>query len=123
MKPGRPVTLPANIEAALEAVFGQRVSDVRVIERSLFARMHLGANAATTRRGHIYLRGSAADFFGNPTLLLHEYCHVLKQWNPGRLTVWGYLMESLRRGYWKNCFEVEAREFADLHRDELHRLL
>jgi hypothetical protein len=29
----------------------------------------------------------------------------------------------MRRGYWNNQFEVEARQFADEHRDRLHWLL
>lgn len=85
--------------------------DVRVLEHSLFARLHLGA-VATTRRRRIYLRGAAADFFANPALLLHEYCHVLRQWETGELTAWRYLLEWWRRGYCANRFEVEARAFA-----------
>jgi hypothetical protein len=34
-----------------------------------------------------------------------------------------YLGECLRRGYWNNRFEVEARAFADAHLAQLHRLL
>ncbi len=85
---------------------------MRVIEHSWFARLH-GPAVATTRRGRIYLRGSAAEFFANPWLMLHEYCHVITQWQPGSLTVARYLGECLRRGYWNNRFEVEARAFAD----------
>ena len=71
---------------ALEEILATPVDHVRVIEHSWFARLH-GRAVATTRRGRIYLRGSAADFFGNPALLLHEYCHVIHQWQPGTLTV------------------------------------
>jgi hypothetical protein len=78
---------------------------------------------ATTRRAHIYLRGSAADFFADPVLMLHEYCHVVRQWQPGTLTVPRYLMECLRRGYWNNRFEIEARAFAAFHVQRLHTLL
>jgi hypothetical protein len=105
------VPLPAEIEAPLHALFGDGARRVRVIENSLFARLHAGA-VATTRRGRIYLAGSAADFFADPSLMLHEYCHVLLQWEPGRLTSAKYVLEWLRRGYWDNRFEVEAREFA-----------
>ena len=77
----------------------------------------------TPRRNRIYLRGSAGDFFSNSSLLLHEYCHVILQWQPGRLTVRGYLLECLRRGYWNNRFEIEAREFAARHVATLHGLL
>jgi hypothetical protein len=107
----RIVPLPSDVEAALGALFGAGVSDVRIIEHSLFARLHPGA-IATTRRGTIFLAGAAADFFANPSLLLHEYCHVMTQWGPGRLTSLGYVLEWLKRGYWDNRFEIEAREFA-----------
>jgi hypothetical protein len=107
----RVVPLPGKLEAPLAGLFGDGVRQVRIIEYSLFARLHAGA-VATTRRGTIYLRGSAADFFANPSLLLHEYCHVLMQWDPGRLTSANYVLEWIRRGYWDNRFEVEAREFA-----------
>jgi Domain of unknown function (DUF4157) len=107
----RVVPPPREVEAPLITLFGEAVREVRVIEHSLFARLHLGA-VATTRRGTIYLRGSAADFFANPALVLHEYCHVLRQWGSGRLTSAGYLLECVKRGYWHNRFEVEAREFA-----------
>lgn len=122
MKIGRPVPVPEVVRAALETIFGERIGHVRVIEYSLFARLH-GCNSATTRRRRIYLNGSAADFFQNPWLMLHEYCHVLKQWEPGTLTVRRYVIESARRGYWNNRFEIEAREFADIHRDRLRAML
>lgn len=108
---GRPVAPPSHVRAALEALFGSSVDHVLVIEHSLFARLH-GRAIATTRRSRIYLRGSAADFFDDPTLVLHEYCHVLKQWEPGALTTFRYVLEWMRRGYWDNRFEIEARAFA-----------
>jgi hypothetical protein len=110
------------VKASLELLFGEPVQHVRIIEHSLFVRLH-GRAIATTRRRRIYLRGSAAEFFQNPWLMLHEYCHVLKQWEPRTLTLSRYVMECLRRGYWNNHFEVEARQFADAHRDRLHTLL
>ena len=119
---GRVVPAPPAVSAALESVLRERVDRVRVIEHSLFARIH-SCDHATTRRRRIYLRGSAADFFRNPALMLHEYCHVLKQWEPRRLTVWRYLLESLRQGYWNNRFEIEARAFAVAHRERLEATL
>ncbi|HEY5102556.1 MAG TPA: hypothetical protein VII70_07220 [Steroidobacteraceae bacterium] len=107
----RVVPLPCEVEPALCALFGAGVSKVRIIEYSFFARLHPGA-VATTRRGTIYLRGAGADFFANPSLLLHEYCHVMTQWGTGRLTSLRYVLEWLKRGYWDNRFEIEAREFA-----------
>jgi hypothetical protein len=114
---GRQVAPPPNIQAALASFFGNDVAHVRIIEHSWFARLHLRATA-TTRRRRIYLRGSAATFFNDPALMLHEYCHVLKQWEPGLLTTARYVGEWLRKGYWDNRFEIEAREFAA---DNLYR--
>jgi hypothetical protein len=116
------VVVPAEVSRALETLLGEPVTHVAVIEHSWLARLHLRAHA-TTRRGHIYLRGEAAAFFANPWLLLHEYWHVIRQWQPGRLSVGRYLAECLRRGYWNNRFEVEARAFADAHAARLHALL
>jgi hypothetical protein len=114
---GRKVPVPAYVRASLEPLFGRAVDDVQVIERSLFAWLHIRA-VATTRRRRIYLRGDAESFFDDPKLVLHEYFHVLKQWEPRELSVWKYLIETFRRGYWDNRFEIAAREFAD---DENYR--
>jgi hypothetical protein len=122
MRFGRRVAIPSTVGSALELIFGEPVSHIRVIEHSLFARFHGNMNA-TTRRGRIYLRGSAADFFDDPTLVLHEYCHVIQQWQPRKLTVFRYLVESARRGYRNNGFEIEARAFADAHRARFEQLL
>jgi hypothetical protein len=107
---GRVVGIPRRISNALTVVFGPGVERVRLVEHSLFARLH-GA-LATTRRRCIFLRGSAANFFADPGLMLHEYCHVLLQWETGRLTTLRYVFELIKRGYWANRFEVEARKFA-----------
>lgn len=112
MKPGREATLPDSLRTALEGVLGEPVAHVRVIEHSLYARLHHRA-IATTRRRRIYLRGSAREFFADPRLLLHEYFHVLKQWESGDLTLLRYCREWLRHGYWNNRYEVEARTFAE----------
>ena len=122
MRAGREARVPEEVSLALERLLGMRIGHVKVIEHSRFARLH-GRAVATTRSRRIYLRGTAEEFFGNPWLMLHEYCHVLLQWQPGTLTVPRYVLECLRRGYWNNRFEVEAREFADLHVAQLHALL
>lgn len=111
---GRAVALPASVADCLEEAFGENVRHVQIFEHSLFARLHIRA-VATTRTRRIYLRGSGADFFDNPWLMLHEYCHVIKQWESRDLTTPRYLLECLRHGYWNNRFEVQAREFADTH--------
>jgi hypothetical protein len=112
---------PPEVLAALCEIFGEEVAHVRVIERSAYARLHAGARA-TTRRNRILLRGSADCFWRDPDLVLHEYFHVLRQWQPRRLTLFRYVLEWLRRGYWRNRFEIEAREFAALHRERLRQL-
>ena len=122
MKVGRRVALPGSLRTALEAVFAEPVSHVLIIEYSLFVRLHRGA-IATTRRRRIYLRGSAQEFFDDPWLVLHEYCHVLKQWEPGDLTIARYCVEWVRHGYWNNRFEVEARAFADRYLHTLRAVL
>jgi hypothetical protein len=114
--------LPETVSTSLEVLFDGPVDHIQVFENSLFVRFH-GRAIATTRRRRIYLRGSAAEFFDNPWLMLHEYCHVIKQWEPRTLTISSYLAECLRRGYWNNRFEVEARAFADAHAPRLRSML
>jgi hypothetical protein len=113
---------PPPLRAALQEIFGEPVDHVRVVEHSLYARLHFGARA-TTRRNRILLRDSAAAFWGDPDLVLHEYFHVLRQWQPRRLTIPRYLIESLLRGYWLNRFEIEARQFAATHSAALQKRL
>ena len=121
LRAGREAAIPEAVSGALEQLLGERIGHVKVIEHSWFARLH-GA-FATTRLERIYLRGSADEFFSDPWIMLHEYCHVLRQWQTGSLTVPRYLIECLRHGYWNNRFEVEAREFADLNVASLRALL
>jgi Domain of unknown function (DUF4157) len=117
--PGR---LPDHVRGALEAIFGEPVEGVRIRPQSFYARLHFGASA-TTRRNRILLRGPLEVFLLNPDLMLHEYFHVLRQWAPRRLSIWAYLIESLRRGYWDNVFEVEARAFVAEHLPRFKALL
>jgi hypothetical protein len=120
MMTGRTVSLPLAVANELRAIFGEPVEHVRVIEHSVYARLHLGA-CATTRRNRILLRDSADAFWGDADLVLHEYFHVLRQWQTRQLTIWRYMVEWIRHGYWHNRFEVEARKFAALHCDRLRR--
>ena len=78
---GRRVLMPEFVRIGLAKFFGDDVARVEVIEHSFFARLHWNA-LATTRRRRIYLRGSAEDFFNDPGLMMHEYFHVMKQWEP-----------------------------------------
>ena len=122
MRTGHEAAVPEGVRSALERLLGTGIGHVKVIEHSRIARLH-GRAVATTRPRRIYLRGSAAEFFANPSLLLHEYCHVIRQWQPRELTLARYLLECLRRGYRNNRFEVEAREFAARRAARLHSLL
>jgi hypothetical protein len=122
MRAARVAVVPPEIRAALEQLLGESVAHVRVIEHSRYVRLH-GRALATTRPGRIYLRGGAAAFFADPRLMLHEYWHVIGQWERRTLTVPRYLLECLRRGYWNNRFEVEARDFAATHAGALRSLI
>lgn len=114
--------MPAAMRAALVELLGEEVDDVEIVEHSAYARLHLGARA-TTRRNRILLPGSTAEFFADPELVLHEYFHVLRQWNRGRMSVASYLAEWLRRGYFRNRYEHQARRFARLRRPALEASL
>ena len=82
---GRRAALPESVRSALANLFGDDIARVEVIENSFFAHLHWKA-VATTRRRRIYLRGSAEDFFNDPALMIHEFFHVMKQWEPRLLT-------------------------------------
>ena len=105
--------MPPALYSALVELLGDEVGEVEIVERSWYARLHFGARA-TTRRNRILLRGTAEEFFADPELVLHEYFHVLRQWNRGRLSIAWYLAEWLRRGYWHNRYERQARRYASL---------
>ena len=101
---------PKDVQLALESLFGCPVSQIKVIQYSIFVRFHWRA-IATTRPNRIYLRGSGKEFFSDGPLVLHEYFHVIRQWGTGDMTVMRYLVECFRRGYWDNRYEVEARDY------------
>jgi hypothetical protein len=114
--------MPARLRAALVELLGDDVDGVEIVERSWYARLHAGAQA-TTRRNRILLRGSADEFFADPALVLHEYFHVLRQWNTGRLSVAAYLREWLRSGYFGNRYERQARRYVALRLGALRERL
>ena len=123
---GTAVAVPEGIRSALRELLGEpapeAIDRTCVLEHSTFARLH-GRARATTRRRCIFVRGSGADFFADPALVLHEYCHVLLQWETGVLTMPRYMHECLRHGYWNNRYEVEARAFANRHLSQFRALL
>src|SRR2546430_12666645 len=83
-------------------VFFQAEDGIRALTVTGVQTCALPISVATTRRGRIYLSGSATEFFANPWLMLHEYCHVIRQWEAGTLTLARYAGEWLRHGYWKD---------------------
>jgi hypothetical protein len=107
--------LPGPLRERLLELFGPGIGEVRIVEYSWINALH-GWPLAVTRRNRIYLRWGLAEFAAHPQLVLHEYFHVIEQWNTGRLTAWRYLLQNLRRGYHANPYEMEARAFAAAHR-------
>ena len=116
----KPVVIPQGDLDALTRIFGCDCACVEVIESSRFAKLHFAT--ATTRRDRIYLACDLECFLHNPKLMLHEYYHVLRQWRTGELSVLRYVCESMRRGYWNNKFEIEARRFAAAHVAEFKKI-
>jgi hypothetical protein len=114
--------MPEGLRSVLHELFDDRVDDVEVVENSWYARLHRGARA-TTRRNRILLPGPASAFFDDPALVLHEYFHVLRQWNRGRLSIARYLAEWVRHGYWSNRYERQARRFVALRLPALREKL
>ncbi len=108
---GVPAEIPPALRALLVELFGEGVDDVQIFEHSFLNRLHFSPRAVT-RRNCIHLRGDLQAFWADPELVVHEYFHVLRQWSDGYLTVPRYVMESCARGYWNNCYEIEARAFA-----------
>ncbi len=93
------------------------IDSVNVIENSRWANFVSGFTelvtlgnyyiAATTQKDTIYLsvHTSAAMFFSDHELVLHEYYHVLMQWNNNRMNNFSYLVNSTK-------LENEASNFA-----------
>jgi hypothetical protein len=107
-----PHPVPAGILRALESVFSQPVGSVHISHRPLYVRLHGRRVRITTRRDRICLRCDLRDFLNDPELILHEYFHVLRQWNTGAMNRRRYLLELCRNGYVGNRYEIEARRFA-----------
>ncbi|ANB16288.1 RHS repeat-associated core domain-containing protein [Dokdonella koreensis] len=96
----------------LSKIFGESVSSVNVRNK-----MFVTNDFVTTRRNSIRLPPtlSVSEFFADQGLVLHEYYHVLRQWNTGQLTRRGYLREVSRSGSWAdgNRFEDAAKAFSE----------
>lgn len=110
--------IPAHVRKALAAIFDEPVDGVEIRVRPLYVRLHGRRVRVTTRPNQICMGCDMETFLGDPELMLHEYYHVLRQWNPGLMKRIGYLRECRRNGYVDNRYEVEARAFA---RENLRR--
>lgn len=66
---------------------------------------------AITMGNHIFLwNADRKTFLDTESWLKHELCHVRQFRHYGFFTfLWLYLIESVRKGYWENKFEKEAR--------------
>ncbi len=92
-----------------------RMTRLTIKENSIFARIaawKLGANQVAMVLGStIHLHGcTKSAFLSNTKWLRHEVAHV-HQWQKfGKLKfIYRYLIESLKKGYYNNRFEAEAR--------------
>ena len=95
----------------LEQIFGQSVAGVNVKNKTVVSNEWI-----TTRRNSIRLPPdfSTDEFFSRSDLVLHEYYHVLRQWNTGELSRAAYAAEFLRNGSADgNRFEDAANAFAN----------
>jgi hypothetical protein len=106
----REVAIPEDakygVEKTLEAKLGHAVNvdQIKVIENSKWANFVSGVKelisggsyivTATTQRDTIYLSShiTADQFFADPELLLHEYYHVVNQWNNGSMSNFSYIV-------------------------------
>ena len=87
----------------------------QIKENSIFAKLAAKklrkSNMAIVIGKTIYLYGSTKEnFLSNPKWLKHEVCHVKQFREHGFIPfLVKYLWESIRKGYYNNKYEVEAR--------------
>jgi hypothetical protein len=122
------VEVPDDIKFALETVLDQSIDGIEIVEDSKWANFLSTMKKiqtfgrywirATTQENTIYLSSgvSAEQFFNDAHLMLHEYSHVLDQWNNGRMRNISYIVNP---GRW----ETEAIGFADKHERTLNFML
>ena len=108
------VDVPVDVRNAMSNALGTDVSGITVVANSKWANFLNWINGfrgyrvdATTLTNTIYLPShvSPQDFFNNSDLMLHEYYHVVNQWNNGRMNVFNYLISP-------HTWESEAIGFA-----------
>jgi RHS repeat-associated protein len=110
---------PHYIKVCLDKIMGEDVGDVVVTSDPKMAFPY-----AITSVNSITTRDSCPGFFSHPGIVLHEYYHVLRQWNAGRLSTFRYLWDNIiDGGYEKNRWEVEARNFAASKLEDFQRCI
>jgi hypothetical protein len=91
------------------------VVELKIKERSLLARVARlvlkSSNVAMVLGKTIHLSGVSREaFLQDKPWVAHELCHVRQFQQYGCVRFLGlYLLESVKRGYYNNKFEVEAR--------------
>jgi RHS repeat-associated protein len=101
------------LRTCLEEIFREPIASVKVYDHSV-----VPGHYATTRRNAIYISGDCNSFWLSYNTILEEYYHVLRQWNPGRLTRFKYVIDWVREGE-KNKWEKEAQAFANKNDERL----
>src|SRR5262249_50021183 len=103
------------------------IDRIRIIEYA--DRIELQGNTiAVTRQDLIMLKFSGDSFFGDLETVLHEYFHVIYQWDNG-MKFGDYLAASRSAAaqgldpYYDNAYEVAARWFASRYKDQFNDLL
>jgi len=92
------------------------LTGIRIIENSWIARIaakKLNSSTAAIVLGNtIFLHNtSKKDFLLNERWLKHELCHIAQFRQYGYVNfIFKYLYETIRKGYYKNKFEEEARQ-------------
>ena len=87
----------------------------KIKENSIFARIaayKLGGDRVAFVLGKtIHLHNvTKEDFLKDEKWLRHELCHIKQFKDHGFIPfVWKYVIESVRKGYYNNKYEVEAR--------------
>jgi uncharacterized protein RhaS with RHS repeats len=103
----------------LEKIFKTDVNKVKIIEKINPASSY----EATTRKNTIIIYEPCSEFLNDADTVLHEYYHVLEQWDTKRLFWLRYGWQYLLHGYNNNKYEKDARRFAKKHRNEYEKCL
>lgn len=102
---------------------------IKVKENSLLARIAARklktGNVAMVIGNTIHLHNATKEMLlSDKKWLKHELMHVIQQRRLGRTRFLVlYLLESFRKGYYQNKFEVEAREAEHLDIEEIKSML